>query len=406
MTSTNIDYINNYFQYPELTPIHGEPTYESLQTIKDQLKTNATGVVASIGGGAHGHLGAVLTAEEYSRISQVPYVAPDFPVLTLPPSPTGPVISQLTRQFTEDMRCYREALDIRKALIKQIVAAIEPRYLKTLRNTDTHSITQDVPTVLTYLFNRYGKVTPDKLNEKEQEVRAFVYNLQDPLVLLFDQVEDLKKLADAAQMPYTTRQIVNFGVQLIRNTHDFQDGLKAWYDIDEADKTWPNFKILFEDEHDKLRLVRGETMQHAGFHQANFIAAQVKDEIQSVQTNVLQLLQHQEDKENSPPDTDKENKANAAMNTDPSVVMQMEMLKLIKSLQKEVNDMKSNKGGGRGGNRNNQGRRFTHLYCWSHGACGHKGRDCRWKKEGHKDEASFKNKMGGSMRYCQDCNDE
>ena len=36
-------------------------------------------------------------------------------------------------------------------------------------------------------------------------------------------------------------------------------------------------------------------------------------------------------------------------------------------------------------------------YCWSCGAfCYHSGRDCRTKKDGHKDEATKNNKMGGS----------
>ena len=39
-------------------------------------------------------------------------------------------------------------------------------------------------------------------------------------------------------------------------------------------------------------------------------------------------------------------------------------------------------------------RRNTSSYCWSHGACAHKGADCRIKRPGHKDEATFSNKMG------------
>ena len=415
MTSTNINYIDNYFQYPDLTKIHGEPTYEGLQQIKDQLKCNAVSVTSSSGGGAHGLLGLVLNADEYARLSRTPFEQPVFPVLTLPNPCAGPLISQLTREFSERMRVFRESIDVKKALIKQIVAAIDQKYLRTLRNDDTHSITTDIPVILTYLFNRYGKVTPDKLNDKETEVRSFVYNLQDPLVSLFDQVEDLKKLGDAAQMPYTTRQLLNFGVQLIRNTHDFLDGLKSWIEKREDEKNWTNFKLHFEDEHDKLKLIRGMTMKHAGFHQANFIASQVMEEVQSVQSNVLQLLQKQEDKENLPPPEPVESKANAATSTDPALTMQMEMLKLIKSLQHEVKELKNARPPlqPRHNDRNNpnqnslnyRGRQWTDKYCWSHGACGHAGSDCRYKKDGHKDKATFKNKMNGSTLYCQGTND-
>mmetsp|Transcript_22015 Transcript_22015/g.30951 ORF Transcript_22015/g.30951 Transcript_22015/m.30951 type:complete len:127 (+) Transcript_22015:124-504(+) len=39
-------------------------------------------------------------------------------------------------------------------------------------------------------------------------------------------------------------------------------------------------------------------------------------------------------------------------------------------------------------------------YCWSCGYTTHKGKDCPNKKEGHHDEASFKNRMGGSNKDC------
>ena len=40
------------------------------------------------------------------------------------------------------------------------------------------------------------------------------------------------------------------------------------------------------------------------------------------------------------------------------------------------------------------------CYCWTHGSCLHKGADCKRKREGHKKEATFINKMGGSTYYC------
>ena len=39
-------------------------------------------------------------------------------------------------------------------------------------------------------------------------------------------------------------------------------------------------------------------------------------------------------------------------------------------------------------------------YCWSCGCCPHWGRNCPNKKKGHKDEASFKNRIGGSNEGC------
>ena len=39
-------------------------------------------------------------------------------------------------------------------------------------------------------------------------------------------------------------------------------------------------------------------------------------------------------------------------------------------------------------------------YCWSCGCCPHWGKNCSSKKPGHKDEASFRNRMEGSSENC------
>ena len=41
---------------------------------------------------------------------------------------------------------------------------------------------------------------------------------------------------------------------------------------------------------------------------------------------------------------------------------------------------------------------FPPRYCWSHGKGNHVGRDCFTPKEGHKNEATLENTMGGSQR--------
>ena len=115
-------------------------------------------------------------------------------------------------------------------------------------------------------------MTAEKLQTEEMQVKAYVYNLQEPLVVLFDKVEDLVKLTQAAKMTYTKAQIINMDIQLIRNTHDFQDSLKTWINKLANEKSWETFKAHFEDEHDTLREIRGMSMMHTGIHQTNYIA--------------------------------------------------------------------------------------------------------------------------------------
>ena len=410
MTSTNIDYVKTYFDYPVLTKIHGEPTYESLQEIKDQLKTNAATVTCELGGGANGHLGLVLTPLEYTRVNATAYVKPA--------TPAAPTIIQgnaqhenlrLRQEYQTAQKEFRETVDMEKALIKQIVQAVEPKYLKSLRNSTTNAITKSIPEILEYMFARYGRVDPETLHKKELSVRQMQYDLQEPLVVVFEEVEELEKLATAAGNPYTPIQIVQFGLQIIKNTKDFEDGIKAWNALPLGQKNWINFQMHFEREHRALKEIRGATMQSTAYHQANYLAEQVLQEVRSVQTTVMDQLAHlpiEPEKENETPVY--EHQANAAKSEES---VQLEMLKLIKDLQLEVRNMKSNSNYNNGNkkehnNNNNNGsnrrkrKRNNTKYCWTHGACAHDSKDCNptTKANGHKDDATLANKMGGSTK--------
>ena len=69
------DYKNNFFEYPECTRIHGEPTTATLLTLRNEIKANAQTVDTVLGGGANGHLGLVTRGASYATIPDTaPYV--------------------------------------------------------------------------------------------------------------------------------------------------------------------------------------------------------------------------------------------------------------------------------------------------------------------------------------------
>ena len=90
MSTNHVNYIETYFEFKELTKIHGEPTYDSIKQLHNELKANARSVCSSLGGGNYGHLGLVLTDAQYGMISNVPFVRPDHPgPLIIPPNITN-----------------------------------------------------------------------------------------------------------------------------------------------------------------------------------------------------------------------------------------------------------------------------------------------------------------------------
>ena len=84
---------NNFteqFAYKTLTKIHGEPDYQLLKRLRDEVKANASKITTSLGGGDHGHLGMCMHPPDYVIASAVPYVQPPNPgLLVIPPNATA-----------------------------------------------------------------------------------------------------------------------------------------------------------------------------------------------------------------------------------------------------------------------------------------------------------------------------
>ena len=134
-----------------------------------------------------------------------------------------------------------------KALQRHIQDAIKDKYLETLVDEDTQLIQDDIPAVLQYLFDTYGKIPSKEVKQKEIEIRSMSYNPADPMILLYNPLEKLKKMAEAANIAYTEAQILDMGLTVIRNTRDFEKALGDWDSLAARNKTWDCFKQHFKD---------------------------------------------------------------------------------------------------------------------------------------------------------------
>eukprot|EP00957_Ditylum_brightwellii_P119750 9136048-Ditylum_brightwellii.AAC.1 len=138
--SNNIDYENNYFEHPECTKIHGEPTTNTLINLQDEIRANAQTVDTILGGGANGHLGLVCNATTYATILGAdPYIHPVNPdPLVTPGGATQLQIGQFRDQHAEALRLFQEVTNVKRTLINQIVQAMDLKYLKAVRNPVTN----------------------------------------------------------------------------------------------------------------------------------------------------------------------------------------------------------------------------------------------------------------------------
>ena len=104
-----------YFEFPNLTKIHGEPTFDSIKTLQNELKTNSQTVPSNLGGATHVHLELVLNHQQYALLSNVPFITPSHPgPLVIPPETTEHMTNTLKEQNSETLRVFNETQTVEK----------------------------------------------------------------------------------------------------------------------------------------------------------------------------------------------------------------------------------------------------------------------------------------------------
>ena len=95
-----------------------------------------------------------------------------------------------------------ECKNVEKALLRHIQDALEDKYIENMVDEYTNLIRVDIPTVLDYLMENFGRVSSEEVAQKEAEVMPMAWIPSDHAVLLARPLEQLKKLSIHAGVPY------------------------------------------------------------------------------------------------------------------------------------------------------------------------------------------------------------
>ena len=77
-------------------------------------------------------------------------------------------------------------------------------------------------------FERWVIVNDEELQAKKSEYREMVYNLTEPIVTIFDKLEELTYFGAAPQYDYLDMKIIKFALQIIKNTVKFEHDIRLW----------------------------------------------------------------------------------------------------------------------------------------------------------------------------------
>ena len=133
MTSST-DKIVEIFPYLTITPIVGQPRYNTITEVHLQLIANTTSVQSHLGDGTLRLLYLTVTPAVFNILSLNPFISPTNPgpELTVPAGIIGPVISDIRLQFANATRLHKQYDSTDKALKKILLGGVDNMFFRSL----------------------------------------------------------------------------------------------------------------------------------------------------------------------------------------------------------------------------------------------------------------------------------
>jgi hypothetical protein len=189
---------------------------------------------------------------------------------------TAAVIAETTRLHREATQVYRTYQNVDQAIKKLIIESFDDAYLNALSDEIVGYANCTSLQLLTHLLTYYAMIAPTELTQNYERLNT-PYDPNLPIETLFQEIQDTRAFAVAGGQPYGNAMIVNVAYTLIFNTGLFPDACRVWQSRAIAGKTWAQFKIYFATAHREFRLTN-QTAQQSGFHSANMMIEQGRDE--------------------------------------------------------------------------------------------------------------------------------
>ena len=268
----SVDDIVAKFPMKQIPIITGEPDYASINDMVQNLYGNAASLPTTIGGGAHGHIGLLMTPALYATLSPSPYESPDDPGPT--PNHTARATTEQREtnriQHKEERRLYDNNNNMDDAIKSQIIDSVDDTYLCELRNKYTGYMGVSSRDLIDHLLDRYGKITPADIEECKTRMTTPMDSSQ-PIDVYFKQIDDCIQYAVDGQVAFTPDQILQTVYHAVSTSGYYNDPCKEWRKKQVADKTWPAFKRFFAAEYHDLKEQQKVNTSQANFHTANAV---------------------------------------------------------------------------------------------------------------------------------------
>jgi hypothetical protein len=391
----SINDIVTKFPLKNIPTITGEPDYSSINEMVQQLYGNAASLPTTLGGGAHGHIGLLMTQAIYATISATPYILPNDPG----PAPTNgnAAAREAARiQHKELRRVFDNNTSMDDAIKAQIIDSVNDTYLNELRNKYTGYMGVSSRDLIDHLLDRYGKITPADIEECKKRMNEPIDSSQ-PIDIYFQKIDDCIQYAVDGQVAFTPGQILQTVYHAVSTSGYYNEACKEWRKKPLLDKTWPSFKRFFAAEYHDLKEQNKVNSSQSNFHSANAVMdiSTALDNLAMAATNDRDLIAQLTATNQQLVATNQQLTEQLRKSIETTATLVKKMAQTPSTNNNDHNTKKPFDRAEWEAKLNPSG------YCWTHGyrvQHGHDSKNCKGKLGGHQDTATRADTQGGSTK--------
>jgi hypothetical protein len=224
------DPFQHAFPHPTLTVLSKErPTPQTLLTLHQELNANAISFPSARGDGKLGHFALVVSPTTYLAASNgIHFIAPVHPgpLPTLPPEATEAEVTEIYRQYDDDVLEFSNYFSMRNILKKQLIAAVPDIYIYCLSDDQFGFAMISVLQLLEHLDITYGAMTYHQLSVNHDNLHR-QWNGSQPIEDLWAQIRICRIIAADVE-PISEATAVRVGFQNLENTGLFFEASRDW----------------------------------------------------------------------------------------------------------------------------------------------------------------------------------
>jgi hypothetical protein len=263
------------YPHAELTACIDKPTPEGICITVAELCANAGSIFSTLGGGDHGHQGAVLSNTTYATLAGVnnAHVLPKPPV---PPTPATIAAALANNQhmtpavqlalYDMERTTYKTAIRVETDMRRQLIAAYPPTYLAVLAATKDGAIGScSVKEIIAHLQATYATVRVSDVNRELNKLNdSFIPNR--PIEEYWSKINGVVAFTNKhAPPPPTDVAVITAILKSFERDGHFPTECKAWRLLPNARYILVTFIKEITDVHE----LSGITAGKAGYHGAN-----------------------------------------------------------------------------------------------------------------------------------------